>query len=231
LFNEAGSTADVTKPAYSFSLATCWKLSRVRLPTLERTLIPLRSWWGERHMQAKHLGTCQADAIEQLAKSEIERVSAGWIVIAPPPRCRLFRIRQCNRWSIEACAAYSSIPAEKRRALLRVAVTHGAKSKPRAPAFSQRRSSSRFAVWPSQGSTESPCPTGARPSAFPASRTVRVVSTAGMTMRGSRSRSTRRGAGRGSANRPSRTSGNRETSRSAKGIRLQSQRRSARQIF
>jgi hypothetical protein len=35
-------------------------------------------------MQAKHLGTCQADAIEQLAKSEIERVSAGWTVIAHP---------------------------------------------------------------------------------------------------------------------------------------------------
>ena len=35
-------------------------------------------------MQTKSLGTCQADAIEQLVRSEIERVSAGWIVIAHP---------------------------------------------------------------------------------------------------------------------------------------------------
>jgi hypothetical protein len=35
-------------------------------------------------MQTKFLGTWQADALEQLAKSEIERASAGWVVLAHP---------------------------------------------------------------------------------------------------------------------------------------------------
>ncbi len=37
-------------------------------------------------MQATSLGRCQADALEHLAKSEIERVAAGWIVIAQPSK-------------------------------------------------------------------------------------------------------------------------------------------------
>ncbi len=35
-------------------------------------------------MPAKPIGTCQADALEQLAKSNLERVSSGWIVLAHP---------------------------------------------------------------------------------------------------------------------------------------------------
>jgi hypothetical protein len=35
-------------------------------------------------MHAKPLGTWQADALEQLASSEIERASAGWVVSAHP---------------------------------------------------------------------------------------------------------------------------------------------------
>jgi hypothetical protein len=35
-------------------------------------------------MRARSLGTWQADALEQLAESEIERVSAGWVVVAHP---------------------------------------------------------------------------------------------------------------------------------------------------
>jgi hypothetical protein len=64
------------------------------------------------------------------------------------PHCPSFRIRQCGRWPIEAYAVYSGALAGKRRALLRLAARHGMKSKPRAPAFIQRRSSNRFAAWP-----------------------------------------------------------------------------------
>jgi hypothetical protein len=35
-------------------------------------------------MPAKPLGTWQADALEQLAKSNLERVSPGWLVVASP---------------------------------------------------------------------------------------------------------------------------------------------------
>ena len=35
-------------------------------------------------MQAKSLGRCQADALEQLAKSKLERADPGWTVAARP---------------------------------------------------------------------------------------------------------------------------------------------------
>ncbi len=35
-------------------------------------------------MAAKPLGPCQADALEQLSKSDLERVPAGWLVLAHP---------------------------------------------------------------------------------------------------------------------------------------------------
>lgn len=35
-------------------------------------------------MLARPLGTCQADGLEQLAKSDLERVPAGWIVVTHP---------------------------------------------------------------------------------------------------------------------------------------------------
>jgi hypothetical protein len=48
-------------------------------------LISVLAWWGEEaRMQARSLGTWQADALEQLGNSEIERAPAGWVVSAHP---------------------------------------------------------------------------------------------------------------------------------------------------
>src|SRR5262245_17980755 len=35
-------------------------------------------------MKAKHLGRCQADALEQLAKRDLKRMSPGWTVLGQP---------------------------------------------------------------------------------------------------------------------------------------------------
>jgi hypothetical protein len=94
---------------------------------------------GERYMQAKPIGRCQAEALEQLATSVLERADPGWTDKAHPLMPVILH-QTVRSLADAACAASSGIPPGKRRALLRVAARHGVKLKSLAPAFDQRRS-------------------------------------------------------------------------------------------